>query len=73
MKRWREAAWPLAQSALAAGLSWLIAVNVGAFSSTVLVAQLRSTTVDMLQAAGMTREQALAALPSSIRARPRRP
>jgi hypothetical protein len=35
-----------------------------AFSSTVLVAQLRSITVDMLQATGMTRDEALAALPS---------
>ena len=43
----------------------------GAFSSMVIVAQLRSTTVDLLQAAGMTRDEALAALPSPARARRR--
>jgi hypothetical protein len=39
-------------------------IGAGAFSTTVVLAQLRSATADMLQATGMSRDDALTALPA---------
>jgi hypothetical protein len=64
---------------VSAGLAWRLAVHArlqsvaraadaemigaGAFSATVVLAQLRSTAADLRQATGMVRGAALAALP----------